>query len=264
MAAVDCLPLRSRQPQSQAFGKPNMKRLIYFIIICVIGYFAWSYFKPAHAPEQSIQGHEVLTLPPALPAGKPVNDSFESLVAGAEIYNDVTVRMVFPDSIAIIHRDGAITIPLAKVSKDIQRKYSYDPAFAEEYVSLKAAHAQYKKAKLKEEERAKAESSGTVSEPEKAQAPSLLDQLQQAIPAFASSSSPSPAESPTPTHPATNTGRAVTSSTECWPSRCVKACHTLRTVSESGEPDIEGKTDQGVWNDQATLGARNSVCGHGH
>jgi len=86
----------------------------------------------------------VLTPPPTLPSGKAVSDQYKSLIVGSEIYNDVTVRMVFPDSIAIIYRDGVITIPLANVSKEIQDKYSYDPAYAAEYISLKAAHAQYK------------------------------------------------------------------------------------------------------------------------
>lgn len=91
--------------------------------------------------------------PQALPSGRTVNDQYKSLAAGAEVFNDVTVKMVFPDSISIIHRDGATTIPFANVSQEIQNKYNYDFSYAQAYIALKAAHTEYKKNKIKQAEK---------------------------------------------------------------------------------------------------------------
>ena len=82
--------------------------------------------------------------PPPLPTGKAVSDFYQTLVVGSTTYSDVTVKTVFPDSMAIIHSSGALTIPLADVPKDIQTKYHYDPTSAAEYASLKVSHAQYR------------------------------------------------------------------------------------------------------------------------
>lgn len=172
-----------------------MKPVIYLIIICVIGYFVWQYTTQPSQPR--IVKPPVFTQPPPLPSGKAVSDQYKSLIVGAEIYYDVTVRKVFPDSIAISHRDGAANISLSKVSKQIQTKYGYDPANAAEYVALKAAHLQYNKdkkikAEQKQEEKASVEEAPT--EPPK---PSLLTQIRQLIPFLA----PTPTPSPTPPPP---------------------------------------------------------------
>jgi hypothetical protein len=105
---------------------------------------------------------------------------------------------VFPNSIAISHRDGAGTIPLSKVSKEIQAKYSYNPTAAAEYAALKAAHLQYKKDKAEQKHEDK---TSVVDKPIEPPKPSLLSQIKQLIPFLEPSPTPTPSPTPPPPTP---------------------------------------------------------------
>lgn len=134
-----------------------MKPILYLIVICVVGYFGWSYLNPSQPSGQLIEEptqqritEQAISNPPTpLPTGRAVNDQFDSLTVGGNIFYDVTVRSVFPDSISIFHRNGVATLAFSDVPKEIQDKYCYDPDQAKAYAELKAAHVECKKAQEK-------------------------------------------------------------------------------------------------------------------
>jgi len=175
-----------------------MKPLLYFIVICLAGFFLWQYSTKPSQPGVSTPAALPQLAP--LPTGKAVSDAYKSLIVGATIYNDVTVRMVFPDSLSIIHSDGAITIPLADVPKEIQTRYSYDPIYAAEYSSLKAAHTQNKTDKAKQAERGQAKEEPGIIKPTGTPERSLSDQAAGLIALLAPTPTPPPpSATPPPT-----------------------------------------------------------------
>ena len=82
--------------------------------------------------------------------------------ADGKTYKSVSVMKVTPASIRIIHSSGAASIPLEKLSAELQQKYNYDPEKAKIYKSKvdKANSAYIKKQdalirKQREQQRAK-------------------------------------------------------------------------------------------------------------
>ncbi|MFZ4482444.1 MAG: hypothetical protein ACOYOL_00515 [Chthoniobacterales bacterium] len=175
-----------------------MKALLYLIVICVAGFFLWQYStKPS---QRGTSTPAALPQPAPLPTGKAVSDTYKSLIVGGTTYSDVTVRMVYPDSLSIIHSDGAITIPLADAPKEIQTRYNYDPVYAAEYASLKASHAQYKADIATQAGREQAKEAPGIIEPTGSPQPSLSDQAAGLIALIAPTPTPPPpSATPPPT-----------------------------------------------------------------
>ncbi len=197
------MPEASGDWSSRTFGK-YMKHLLYLIVLCAIGYFVWEFvFRPIPPQQIRVVSRVAPVEPLPLPTDKTVNDSYDSIRVGPVTYFDVTVKKVSPDSISFIHRDGAITLSLADAPKDIQTKYRFNSAQAEEYALLKAAHAQYKKEKANQEEEDQQKPVIVADKSVEPPNPSFLSQIQQAIPVVTSNPTPSPTLSPEPTPPPT-------------------------------------------------------------
>lgn len=67
------------------------------------------------------------------------------------VYQDVKVIKIEDDAVTVFYKDGGALIPLAKLSPDLQKKFSYDP------VKAKAAAEARAKADATDEKKLEAE-----------------------------------------------------------------------------------------------------------
>jgi hypothetical protein len=85
----------------------------------------------------------------------------ESITLGRHTYENVRVTKVTPAAITIFHRTGVVKIPLQELPAELQEKFGYDPARAEQYrreeTKARAAWEQAEQRRLQLRRQAQAE-----------------------------------------------------------------------------------------------------------
>jgi hypothetical protein len=65
----------------------------------------------------------------------------DDLTIDGVTYHDVRWGTVTPADVAIIHSTGVVTMPLKKLTPDLQKRFGYDPQKAKRYADAKAERA---------------------------------------------------------------------------------------------------------------------------
>ncbi len=125
--------------------KGIMKGVVRLLIVAALAVAGWIWYSGSKAAPPPDALRTEIEVPAPLPKPQALEDRFARIEANGTTYFEVVVRSLLPDSISILHRDGAAVIPLADLDTGLQQRYRYDPAAAQAFADLKQAHEQYRR-----------------------------------------------------------------------------------------------------------------------
>jgi hypothetical protein len=105
----------------------------------------------------------------------------ESWTVGNEVYKEVAVRDVNPETVVILHQGGLSSLPLKTLPKDLQEHFGYDPDKANTYREAQAQRAEAAQKRLKALKDARKAQTKPQQRLQKGKLDEVLSQLDQPL-----------------------------------------------------------------------------------